>query len=156
MKWLVVSDSHGLGGVLYDICESHSAVDGLFFLGDGLRDLEYVQSVYPNLQVYAVSGNCDMENCAAEGVADCGGVRVLYTHGHMYGVKSALGPLCKHAKEEGAAVALYGHTHRPLCGVQDGVLLANPGAVSSYPAQYGLLTVENGIPSFELCKMKTK
>lgn len=150
MKWLVLSDSHGMRGSVYDILDSHPDAVGLFFLGDGLDDVEYVENTHPHLQVYAVSGNCDRTRGTVEGVADCGGVKVFYTHGHLYGVKSALGPLCKRAKEEGAAVALYGHTHNPLCGTQDGVLLANPGAVSSFPSRYGILTVEDGVPFFQL------
>lgn len=150
MKWLVVSDSHGMSGNLYDVLESHRDIEGLFFLGDGLHDIEYLKGTHPDLKVYAVCGNCDKPGAPTEGIADCGGVCVLYTHGHMYGVKSALGPLCRHAKEEGAAVALYGHTHNPLCGTQEGVLLANPGALSHFPIQYGILTVENGVASFQL------
>ena len=49
MKWLVLSDSHGMRGSVYDILDSHPDAAGLFFLGDGLDDVEYVENTHPHL-----------------------------------------------------------------------------------------------------------
>ena len=56
-------------------------------------------------------------------------LRVFYTHGHNYGVKSNLYTLAREAKSRGCQIALYGHTHRPSIDEVDGITLINPGSL---------------------------
>lgn len=155
MKILIVSDSHGRSGVLDQIVQAEPEAATVIFLGDGLRDMELIGDAYPHLRVYSVSGNCDyMSYAPGEGLAPFDGVLVLFTHGHLYSVKTTLYELADAAEKRGAQVALYGHTHTPACDEMGGVTLFNPGAVcgvrgADFRPSYGLMTVENGKVSLE-------
>ena len=152
-KILVTADSHGAGHTLCRIAEQESDADAMIFLGDGLRDLEFMQSLYPNLWVYSVRGNCDYAAYApAEGLISFDGVLFFYTHGNAYSVEYTLYDLADAAKTRGADVALFGHTHIALCQEIDGVTLFNPGSPlrpRRGEASYGVITVEDGTASFE-------
>ena len=56
--------------------------------------------------------------------------KILMTHGHEYGVKSSLLNLNYRAKELGADIALYGHSHIAAIEKHDGIWFVNPGSVS--------------------------
>ena len=49
MKWLVVSDSHGMSGNLYDVLERPRDIQGLVFPGGVLHDIECLQRTHPAL-----------------------------------------------------------------------------------------------------------
>ena len=120
----------------------------VFFLGDGVRDLDVVQERFQGLYYYAVRGNCDLRpSLNASICCEVGGVRIFAAHGHQYQVKyeSSLTTLAAAARKEGAAAALFGHTHEPYCAEHDGILLFNPGAIRRilHPC-YGVLDIEDG------------
>ena len=69
------------------------------------------------------------------------GVRIFMTHGHRYGVKYTLDSLANAAHFSGAALALFGHTHRSEYRRMGDVTLFNPGAAGS-GGSYGLITVK--------------
>ncbi|MEG1011353.1 MAG: metallophosphoesterase [Ruthenibacterium sp.] len=153
MKILVVSDSHGNTNRLEDVLEAEQDAEAVVFLGDGLRDMQRLEGLHPELCVYSVSGNCDYASFApAEGLAPFGGVLVLYTHGHLYRVKDSSDALAQTAQLRGAQVVLYGHTHAQSCEQVDGVTLFNPGAIcGAYgggSACYGVMTVQDGKAAF--------
>lgn len=153
MNILVFSDTHGHGRGMVDIVNREKdSLDACFFLGDGFVDAEYLQQQFPKLPVYAVPGNCDMAaGTALEGLAPFGGLLIFYTHGHRYHVKSGLDELLFAAKEKGADVALFGHTHTAFYQKQENVHLFNPGSLvmPRYGApSYGLITIKNGKPDF--------
>ena len=110
MDILVISDSHGKARNVMDAATLTGARTVLF-LGDGLRDLAVLDG---NVSVYAVRGNCDWLLASDEPlsrVEDFGGVRVFFTHGHAFSVKSTLEHALAAAATAGADVLLYGHTH---------------------------------------------
>ena len=154
MKILIVSDSHGNTRSLEKALSAEADADAAVFLGDGLRDMEWLEDAHPGLRVYSVSGNCDFASFTPnEGLAPFGGVVVFYTHGHLYGVKNGPDTLAATAKARGAQVALYGHTHAAACEEIDGVTLFNPGAISggrgaAGRAGYGVMTVTDGKAAF--------
>ena len=58
MKCIVISDSHGEALALRRILNMHPDCEVVFFLGDGLSDLEpYISN--KNIASFAVRGNCD-------------------------------------------------------------------------------------------------
>lgn len=113
-RLLVVSDVHGRLPALRWVLKNETA-DAMFFLGDGLYDLDGAVNLLPRplpYPVYRARGNCDIGfPDPAEGLAPFGGVLFFYTHGHLYGVKSEYDRLAEAAQARGADVALFGHTH---------------------------------------------
>ena len=57
-----------------------------------------------------------------------GPVKALITHGHLYNVDyGRVDSLVYAAQEQGAQLAMFGHTHSPLYLEQGGVTVLNPG-----------------------------
>ena len=137
MKILVVSDSHGKVDNLIRAVElTHP--DYVLHLGDCQRDLEKLRQTFPMLPMEGVPGNCDYGSCdQPERLIELGGVRILMLHGHTRGVWAA--------RECGAQVLLFGHTHRPMVDNDGALLVLNPGAAGDpLRPTCGLLTIENG------------
>ena len=116
---LVISDSHGRGDLVREAAALHRGAEALLFLGDGVRDLEYVTPV-PTRALCAVRGNCDWHiprDAAVEFPTErClvfGEYRIFMMHGHTHGVKHGTDAAIRAAAERGADVLLYGHTHIP-------------------------------------------
>jgi len=150
MKILVVSDTHGRTDSLHEIINT-GGFDTVFHLGDHAHDAEGLMGV----KLYSVRGNCDRISDAPESLAiELGGVRVLLTHGHRYGVKSDPLRLIYAAREAGARVCCFGHTHFPEIFEENGVLFVNPGSLSlppgGYPPSYAVLSIEDGEASASL------
>lgn len=145
MKILVVSDSHGDVDNLCAAVEQ-SSPEMVLHLGDGWRDAELLAARYPELPLEKVPGNCDYRRDeAAVRLLTLGGKRILICHGHTLGVKSNLSILLRTALEQGADVALFGHTHKPLVDIRRGVVLLNPGSIGSYSRPtYATLEIEGG------------
>lgn len=151
-KILVISDVHGRLRDLRWVLKNEPA-DAVFFLGDGLYDLDQALELQkPPLAcpVYRARGNCDVRyHDPLEGMVPFGGVLFFFCHGHEYGVKMGADRLAQCAGERGADVALYGHTHwRALeRGVGGAATTFNPGSLRD-DGSYGVITIENGQCSF--------
>lgn len=150
MKILVFSDSHGASSKIVRAINMHGAkCDAVIFLGDGLRDIEYVKSLFPELCFFCVSGNCDMfsGDTPTEALLDFDGIKIFVTHGHRYFVKHGYGTLADYAHSKGADAAFFGHTHVPLenCEYLDEkrVTLFNPGSIGM--GSYGVINTVNGV-----------
>ncbi len=157
MKLLVVSDTHGDAEQLEHALEKENDADALIFLGDGVRDTEDLEVLYPKLKTYIVSGNCDIGSFfPMEGLAAFGGLLFFYTHGHIYDVKNGLYKIAQTAKQRGADAVLFGHTHCPLHEEIDGVTLFNPGSLSVWCGRgnYGVITIRDGKAEYELCRLE--
>ncbi len=149
---LVVSDTHGRVARLRWLLRSETA-DALFFLGDGLYDLDQAltqERAQPPYPIYRVRGNCDVgAPDPAEALAPFAGVLFFYTHGHLYGAKTGTDRLAETGLARGADVVLYGHTHRqrlqPALAGQPA--LFNPGSLRD-TGSYGVITVEGGECAF--------
>ena len=145
MKMLIISDIHGNLEMLYRVAKQHSDADGVIFLGDGFSEIERFAQEYPHWSLHTVCGNCDYpEQFPTERVLTLGEHKIFFTHGHSYGVKAGTKGLIRRAKEEGASVVLFGHTHSPLHMKEEGVVLFNPGTLSFSNPHYGILTEQNG------------
>ncbi len=128
-KLIIVSDTHGSVKGLDKIYPLIVENDYLIHLGDGCNDVRQARMEYPE-KVYQCAGNCDFFcPLPAEDILAVEGVRILYCHGHTYGVKSSLTKLALAAKEKECDIALYGHTHNALISEINGVTLINPGSL---------------------------
>ena len=145
MKVLVLSDSHGVIDSMARAVAAHDP-DAVIHLGDCVPDAEELRIRFPNLTVYNVKGNNDWRDKTAERLLlTLEGVRILAVHGHQYGVRSGPLRLSYAAREAGAEVALYGHTHIPACErTEDGLWLLNPGACGKYSPTCGVIEIANG------------
>lgn len=144
MRVLVVSDVHGKLNLLREAIEAQPTARNVIFLGDGLRQVEDVMELYPDRTFYTVPGNCDF---GAGGIPirqeTFGGKRFYFTHGHLHDVKYTLYRLDMAAREAGADIALFGHTHVPYEEYADGMYLFNPGSLG-HDRTYGYVDVEGG------------
>ena len=154
MKILVGSDTHHSIGDLYDAIELEKP-DAVIHLGDHLSDAEDLAAAFDRIPFYCVPGNCDYAPFAEDTkLLELGGVRLLLAHGHQFGVMQGLERLRQQALRMGAQAALFGHTHVPLCDVQSGLWLLNPGTCRGYPrSTYGLVTVRNGEILCRICEL---
>lgn len=131
MRILVISDSHGDSYAVRQAIAEQPTAKILFFLGDGEYDLSFLNDV-PNagLFVHKVRGNCDYGSSLPASVIDeVNGVRIYATHGYLEQVKYGSGVLAERARDCGASIALYGHTHVPDTTYCDGLWLVNPGSI---------------------------
>ena len=140
MRILILSDSHGARRNVELALEQQPTAEVVIHLGDGADDLEYARYEYPEKAFYQVCGNCD--RCCEFPVEDSvtlEGHKILFTHGHAFRVKSTLEDLYSHAKQKEADVVLFGHTHRPVTGYDDGLYWMNPGSVRE--GNYGFIDI---------------
>ena len=144
MRVLVVSDVHGDLWGLCEAIEQQPTAKAVVFLGDGLRQAEEAADRYPDRDFYLVPGNCDF-GCGGIPVRQetFGGKRFYFTHGHFHDVKYTLYRLEMAAREAGADIALFGHTHNPCEEYVDGLYLFNPGSLR-YGRTYGFVDIEGG------------
>ncbi|MBR5485464.1 MAG: metallophosphoesterase [Oscillospiraceae bacterium] len=149
MKIIVVSDSHKDFHALYNTFDQNLDADLFVFLGDGIEELEDMQSIFFQKDIWSVCGNCDFfttKDTIGTGVVQ--GLKILYTHGHLYEVKKGMFKLSRKATDENANIVLFGHTHERFCAEQDGILYFNPGSISvprgcKIPT-YGEIIIEDG------------
>ena len=128
MRILVLSDTHGDTGSIELALSSAGAALALH-LGDCAGDMAFVMRSRPNLPFHAVCGNCDFISAEpAELTLEIGGKRLYLLHGHTKNVQNGDGALLAAAKNRGADIVLYGHTHIARAERVDGMLLLNPGS----------------------------
>lgn len=126
-KILIVSDSHGLTRELGALKERHrDEVDLMIHCGDS----QLMADDQDMAGFAAVRGNCDMDaRYPLERLEDFAGKKVYVTHGHKYSVKTSLMSLYYRAKEAGANIACFGHSHVLGAEMMDGILFLNPGSI---------------------------
>ncbi len=141
MKILVVSDSHGHDSRLRDVIRRSAPFDMLIHLGDAegseKRIREWCLEQNPACEVYILRGNNDFfTRLPSELEIMIGRYKAFLTHGHMYGVSMSPERLLEEARDRGAQIAMFGHTHRPCLEFTGDITLLNPGSIS-YPRQEG-------------------
>ena len=136
MKILVFSDSHSNSHRIKEAIDLHHAkCDCIIFLGDGIKDVEYVKEQYPQIPFFIVKGNCDFfaHDYENEKLICLENFKIFITHGHLYGAKSGCGRLAYRARELGADAVFFGHTHIPLDDMVEiadkKIRLFNPGSI---------------------------
>ena len=132
MKILVVSDSHGRWGALYNVIQSQPAASVVIHLGDGCEDLERIRFQFPDRSMVSVAGNCDFfsgSDVRSSNTLTIEGKTIFYTHGHIYRVKSGESLVEQAARARGADICLFGHTHVPFTDFRNGMHIMNPGSI---------------------------
>ena len=131
MRILVLSDCHGNRRALETVLDRHNDIKKVFYLGDGVEAVDEMKIFYPDKTFYIVSGNCDWNSAyPSYGEAVIEGVKIIYTHGHRHNAKYGTERLYETARNVGATLVLYGHTHAAKEEYRDDVYIINPGALS--------------------------
>lgn len=142
MRILVVSDSHGNDANLRRALLAQPKAEVVIHLGDGEEETARAKPSFPEKTFLQVRGNCDWgSSLPTAGEFDAEGVRIFFTHGHLYGVKSGLYTAVCAARERKARVLLFGHTHSPLTDYDDGLYILNPGSLNGWRPTYGTVDV---------------
>ena len=154
MKILVLSDTHGDLKKAKEVIKKHNEVDLIIHCGDFIYDAIELQKL-TNKEVLMVRGNCD----DSHGYNDFIKYKtpygyILIAHGHQYGVKKSYLNITYKAKEADCICAVFGHTHIPYIGENDGIKLFNPGSISrpsdGSNGSYGLIITEDEHMSFSI------
>lgn len=157
MKCLVFSDTHGDASMLLSAIRCHPDAEVVFFLGDGLSDIERAMAIFPNIAFIAVAGNCDsyrfLGNNEVKRLEEITllGNKILLTHGDMYNVKMSDERLIYLAKERLPDILIHGHTHIKRLNfvsldIGHAFYLFNPGTARGYNGSYGVITLYEGQP----------
>lgn len=146
MRILVVSDTHRNVRNLREILLQQPSAEVVIHLGDVEEDVQLLRHSFPEKMFLQVRGNCDWGSTLPDrGIYEAEGVKIFYTHGHLYNVKTGLYQAVCAAREQKAQVLLFGHTHKALTDYEDGLYLMNPGSAScgslGEPASYGTLDI---------------
>ncbi len=142
VRILVVSDSHGDLLALKNAVKSQSTAEVIVHLGDGADEAEEIRLDFPDKMMISVRGNCDF-CCEKQGVEifSVAGKKIFATHGHLYGVKGGIYRAVCAAREAGADILLFGHTHQPLEVYDEGLYILNPGSLRNYIPTYGYVDI---------------
>ena len=153
MKCLVFSDSHGSTYFIKQVIDMHPDAEAVFFLGDGLAEIDTLRAGYPEKFWIAVRGNCDFYSSFQGTTARktetvrLSGYTITATHGDLYGVKSGIGGLVSLAKETDADIVLFGHTHIPfekyISDYEKPFYLFNPGSIGNSAASFGVIELRD-------------
>lgn len=144
-KILIVSDSHGNVNNMVQAVNAVSP-DLIIHLGDCWTDSGRLHSMFADIPMERVPGNCDCAGEQEERIVRIEGKDVLICHGHTFNVKASYLSLKYAAQERKADVALFGHTHRVFYGIHNRIVYLNPGSIGSpphgIPASFGIMEID--------------
>lgn len=136
MRILIVSDTHKSHRNLERVLEQTVDIDMLIHLGDTEGGEYYIQAL-ADCPVHIIGGNNDFfSELPREEEFEIQGKHIFITHGHYYYVTMNEEYLKKEAKDRGADIVMYGHTHKPALTREPGLITLNPGSIA-YPRQAG-------------------
>lgn len=149
MKILIVSDSHGRNQNLENVIEKVKPIDLCIHLGDFENSIDFMKDIIP-CKLEIVSGNNDYyNNIERDKIITIGKYCLFLTHGHRYGVNYGTERIKEVAQQNGANIAVFGHTHCPLIDQSGSIWAINPGSISQ-PRQ------EGHIPTFIIMEIDSK
>jgi len=126
----VLSDSHRHAYELNQVLMHIQDTDMIIHLGDNVEDVDMLRNGYKG-NIINVRGNCDFSSFVpTERLEELEGKKLFLTHGHKYSVKSDLLRLKYRAKEVGADIVLFGHTHEAIELYEEGIWFINPGSLA--------------------------
>ena len=142
MKIGIVSDTHGDTKKLKRVVEKEPDIKLWIHAGDGIDDCVEMRELFSDKEFFFVRGNNDYSLFPYECWFEHGGQLFWITHGHREKVKQNLHELIWTAKQGGANIVLFGHTHRPLIEEHNKILFINPGSVH-FSHSYGIVHLNN-------------
>ena len=137
MKVLIVSDTHKRNDNYFKVLQKAGPFDMVVHCGDAQGSEELLKEG-TNCPMQIVLGNNDLfTDLPKELKFNIGRYKVWVTHGHHYGVYLGTNIIKNEAREKGADIVFFGHTHVPIVDMTDSdVIAVNPGSIS-YPRQFG-------------------
>lgn len=136
MKILIVSDTHRYHENYLSVLKRVAPVDMVIHCGD-IEGGEYTVAQSAGCPVQMVQGNNDFfSDLPREKEFQIGKYKVWLIHGHTYGVSVSNNLIKAEAKDRGADIVMYGHSHKPIVDIDDGIIAVNPGSLT-YPRQDG-------------------
>ena len=136
MRILIVSDTHKSHRNLERVLQKETGIDMMIHLGDVEGAEDYIEAL-AGCPVHMVGGNNDFfSDLPKEEEFDVEGRHIFITHGHYYYVAMSEERLKEEARERGADIVMYGHTHKPSLTREEDLITLNPGSVA-YPRQQG-------------------
>ena len=138
MKILIVSDTHRYDENLKLVIKETAPIDMLIHLGDVEGSEIYIPEwVNPGCEIQMVRGNNDFfSDLPQEEEFEVMGRHIFITHGHYYYVALNEERIKDEARERGADIVMYGHTHKPSLTREEDLITLNPGSVA-YPREQG-------------------
>ncbi|MCI9616202.1 MAG: metallophosphoesterase [Dorea sp.] len=136
MRILIVSDTHKSHRNLEQVLERVRPIDMMLHLGDTEGGEDYITAL-ADCPVHIIRGNNDFfSDLPREDEFEAEGHHIFMTHGHSYYVALGEERLKEEARQRGADIVMYGHTHRPSLTREEDLIILNPGSVA-YPRQEG-------------------
>ena len=145
---LVFSDTHGNIERAKTIIAQTPGVTGVIHLGDIERDFMALRKKFETIAFYGVRGNNDFfSSLEKEQLLTIQGKKIFLTHGHNY-IRSFydIDSLVYRGLELKADIVLFGHTHVSAYHKIDGMIVANPGSLTSPRTgerSYGVIEIED-------------
>lgn len=145
LRILVFSDTHGMIENCNRTVRKLVGVDMIIHAGDASADAVDMQREFSKIPVKYVRGNSEISQAPPDLFFECDGVKIFLTHGQHYYVKSEASyhTLITHARELGADIVVFGHTHIPICDNLGDITVLNPGS-ARFGGTYGVIEIENG------------
>lgn len=144
---LIFSDTHGdTDRCIHIINGMERKPDMIIHAGDHARDAEDLASIYPDIPIHYVCGNCDMfSNAQSHIILKAENATIFVTHGHEFNVKYELHytTLERRAALLGADLCVFGHTHIPYTDHRGKMTILNPGSLR-YGGTYAIAEINNG------------
>lgn len=136
MRILIVSDTHRQNNNYLKVLERVRPLDMVVHCGDS-EGSEYLICESAGCPVEIITGNNDFfSSLPREREFYIGDYKIFLTHGHNYNVSMGNEILKKEALARGADIVMYGHTHKPVVDIGNGIIAVNPGSLT-YPRQEG-------------------
>lgn len=149
MKILIVSDTHRHIENFKILLDRVGTIDMLIHLGDMEGREDDIKRMV-DCPVEMVSGNNDFfARLPRELLIKIGRYNVFMSHGHLYYVNNDFERIINKAKDIGADIVMFGHTHRPIITRRDDLVILNPGSLT-HPRQ------EKRIPTYIIMEIDEK
>lgn len=156
----VISDTHQNLDYLNKVIKlfRQAQVELIIHLGDDYPDIDETAQ---GIKVIKVPGVYDPEyeigSIPHRQVVELSGIKVLLTHSaqsHENDSRDDVAPL-ELARQEGAKLILYGHSHIPAIEEKEGLIWLNPGHLKladkkGHPASYAVIIIEAGKLEIEI------
>ena len=146
MKIVILSDTHGNLNGFVNVILKHKDSDLFLHLGDGAREYLKIKSLYKDIPMCMVKGNCDVEDLPKQKTFNFNGITLFACHGDAFNVKQGLDEYINFAKKFKYNIIAFGHTHKRFIQNNDGLCVINPGSLTlprSFGPSYCLLKIEN-------------